>query len=389
MLLGCVLLLACTAAAPAGDPPPKRQQDVIYGRKYGTALTLDVFRPAGKANGAGIILVVSGGWFSAHEAVNPGYASAFTKRGYTVFAVVHGSQPKYAINEIVQDLHRAVRFIRHHARDYGIDPDRLGITGGSAGGHLSLMQGTAGREGDPKAKDPVERESSRVQAVACFFPPTDFLNWGEKGKLVMGSMPDPIKPAFAFQDRDPKTGGFVPVTDEAKVKTLLRALSPITHVSAGTAPALIVHGDKDTLVPIQQAEVMIARLKEAGIPAELVVKPGAAHGWKGMDKDLNTFMDWFDRHLLKKAPADAPPRQGQAKPASDLPASRSGPLRELSQVGEGRPVPRPPHQVADQLDGAELGVGHVQARRVRQEVERGPLRYRPLDRQTQRAQEPL
>jgi acetyl esterase/lipase len=335
IILGCLAVLAWPLAAPAGDGPPhKRQQDVIYGRKYGTALTLDVFRPTGKANGAAVVLVVSGGWFSAHESVNPGYAAAFTARGYTVFAVVHGSQPKYAIPEILKDLHRAVRFIRHHARDYGIDPDRLGITGASAGGHLSLMQGTAGREGDPKAKDPVERASSQVQAVACFFPPTDFLNWGEKGKLVIGGMPDRIKPAFAFHDRDPKTGGFVPVTDEAKIKDTLRALSPITHVSAGDAPALIVHGDKDTLVPLQQAEVMVARLKEVGVPAELVVKRGEGHGWKGIDKDLKTFVDWFDRHLLNKAPPPAPKGQ-EARPAALPDLSRPALVRQVGAKRQG------------------------------------------------------
>ena len=108
------------------------------------------------------------------------------KRGYTVFAVVHGSQPRYTIPEIVADMNRAVRFIRYHAADYHIDPDRIGITGGSAGGHLSLMQGTAGDKGNPDAKDPIDRTSSRVQAVACFFPPTDFLNYGKPGENAVG-----------------------------------------------------------------------------------------------------------------------------------------------------------------------------------------------------------
>ncbi len=234
MVFGLLGLLSAGEAARAGDGPPhQRKQDVIYGRKYGSALTLDVFTPTGKPNGAAVIHVVSGGWFSSHQGVNPGLAAVFTRRGYTVFAVVHGSQPKYAIPEILEDMHRAVRFIRHHARKYGIDPDRIGITGGSAGGHLSLMQGTAGRAGDPKAKDPVERESSRVAAVGCFFPPTDFLNWGEKDKLVLPSMPPPIKPAFAFHTRDKNTGGFVPVKDEEKFQDILRAVSPITHASAG------------------------------------------------------------------------------------------------------------------------------------------------------------
>src|SRR5262249_15181775 len=244
--------------------------------------------------------VASGGWVSSHASITRGPIQPFLNRGYTVFAVVHGSQPKFTIPEILEDMHRAVRFIRYHAKDYGIDPDRIGITGGSAGGHLSLMQGTVSKEGDPKAKDPVDRVSRRVQAVACFFPPTDLLNWGERGKNVLEKMPEQIKPAFAFRERNPKTGGFRRVTDVAKIIALLRELSPIQHVTEDDAPTLIVHGDKDKLVPIQQAEVLIAKLKKAGVPAELVVKKGADHGWRGMDKDMVRFADWFDRHLPKK-----------------------------------------------------------------------------------------
>ena len=171
---------------------------MIYGRKFGTALTMDVFTPKQDANGLGVILVVSGGWFSSHEAIRPAFVTPLLERGYTVFAVVHGSQPKFTIPEILQDMNRAVRFIRYHAKDYGIDPDRIGIYGGSAGGHLSLMQGTAGDEGDPKAKDPVDRVSSRVQAVACFFPPTDFLNYGKPGEVALGTrgpagLPGPVR----------------------------------------------------------------------------------------------------------------------------------------------------------------------------------------------------
>src|SRR5208337_118017 len=130
-----------------------------------------VFTPKVNANGAAVVWVISGGWFSAHEAINPAPVEELLKRGYTVFAVVHGSQPRYTLPEIVADMNRAVRFIRYHAADYSIDPDRIGITGGSAGGHLSLMQGTAGDKGKPDASDPIDRTSSRVQAVACFFPP--------------------------------------------------------------------------------------------------------------------------------------------------------------------------------------------------------------------------
>jgi acetyl esterase/lipase len=153
---------------------------VIYDRKFGTTLTMDVFQPT-NANGVGIIFLVSGGWLSSYDTpnmvtVNPDSIKLFLDHGYTVFAVVHGSQPKFIIPEIVEDLQRAVRFIRHNAGTYGVDPNRLGITGSSSGGHLGLMVATHGDAGNPKAPDPVDRESSAVQAAAVFFPPTDFLN---------------------------------------------------------------------------------------------------------------------------------------------------------------------------------------------------------------------
>jgi gluconolactonase len=289
-------------AGAGSEPSFKRQEDVIYGRKFGSALTMDVFTPA-KQNGAAVIWVVSGGWMSAHEAINAMWIAEYVGRGYTVFAVVHGSQPRYAIPEILQDMHRAVRFIRSNAARFGIDADRLGITGASAGGHLSLMQGAAGKDGDSDAKDPIERASSHVQAVGCFVPPTDFLNWGEKGKLVIPEMPEFVKPAFDFRERNTKTGGFVRITDAVRIKTILRETSPITHVSSKSAPTLIIHGEKDTLVPIQQAEIMVAALKEAGVTAELVVKTGAGHVWVEMIKDQATIADWFDKHLVKNAAA--------------------------------------------------------------------------------------
>src|SRR5262245_42524013 len=187
------------ALAQAG-PPFTRQADVIYGRKHGTALTMDVFTPKKNANGAAAILVVSGGWSSAHEfPPNSAFVGELLKRGYTVFAVFHSSQPQYTVPEIIGDVNRAVRFIRHNARDYKIDPNRFGIYGASSGGHLALMQGLAGDTGDPSAKDPVEKESSRVQAVACFFPPTDFLNYGKPGEVALGrGVLAGLKAAFDF-----------------------------------------------------------------------------------------------------------------------------------------------------------------------------------------------
>jgi acetyl esterase/lipase len=300
-LMLALALAAIPAFAPADDSSSTRKEDVIYGRKYGMALTMDVFTPTKDAKGVGVIFVVSGGWYSAHEAIALGFVEPLTKRGYTVFAVVHGSQPKFTITEALSDMNRSVRFIRSHAKDYGIDPDRIGIYGGSAGGHLSLMQGMAGDEGNKAAADPVERVSSRVQAVACFFPPTDFLNYGKPGEDALGrGTLIGFQAPFDFHEIDPKRNKFVAV-DEAKLKEIGRKVSPVNHVSADDPPTLIVHGDADKLVPIQQAELVVDALKKAGVEAKLVVKPGAAHGWANMNDDLGTFADWFDAHLKAKA----------------------------------------------------------------------------------------
>lgn len=275
-----------------------RQRDVIYGRKHGVVLTMDVFRPKEKANGAGLIYVVSGGWYSSHRAINADFAKEFLNRGYTVFAVVHGSQPFYTIPEIVQDMNRSVRFIRHNSKKFGVDPNRLGIYGGSAGGHLSLMIGTAGKPGKEDAGDPVDRASSRVQAVACFFPPTDFLNYGKEGEVALGDGVLKGFPApFAFKELDRKSRALKPITDRKRRLEIGKAISPAYHASKDDPPTLIIHGDADKLVPIQQAEIIIEKFKQAGVKSKLIVRKGAGHGWAGLGKDLSLLADWFDEHL--------------------------------------------------------------------------------------------
>jgi acetyl esterase/lipase len=282
-LLGAVWL---SNSLPARAAEFTRTEDVVYGRKDGVALTLDVFQPK-QPNGYGVILMISGGWFSSHDGINAGFCQPFLDRGYTVFAVVHGSQPKFVVTEIVGDINRAVRFIRHNADKYGVKPDRLGITGTSAGGHLSLTMGTAGGPGKPDAKDPIDRESSAVAAVACFFPPTDFLNYGKPGEDAVGvGILKDFKPAFGPRSDTPEGR-----------QELGREISPIYHVTSNLPPCLIIHGDADKLVPIQQAESFVAKAKSLGATAKLIVKPGAQHGWADIGKDMTLFADWFDTYL--------------------------------------------------------------------------------------------
>jgi acetyl esterase/lipase len=200
---------------------------------------------------------------------------------------------------MVADMNRAVRFIRHHAKEYGIDPARLGVCGASAGGHLSLMLGTAGAPGDPNAKDPVDRESSRVQAVACFFPPTDFLNYGRPGNRLIHATDHgpPFRPAYDYRELDNASHLWVPITDPVKLEQITRQVSPVYHVTPDDPPTLIIHGDKDPIVPLQQSELIIEKLKAVGVEAKLIVKKGAGHGWLTIGGDATLFIDWFDRRL--------------------------------------------------------------------------------------------
>src|SRR5262249_56901109 len=135
---------------------------------------------------------------------------------------------------------------------------------GRRGGRQPVADaGTAGKEGDPKARDPIDRGSSRVQAVACFFPPTDFLNYGKQGEEALGrGVLAAFKAPFDFVVFDAKSRSFLPVADEAKRREIGRQISPVYHVTKDSAPALLVHGDADKLVPIQQAEIIVAKLKE-------------------------------------------------------------------------------------------------------------------------------
>jgi acetyl esterase/lipase len=273
-----LLTCACAPSAPglAGAPDRARQPsvitDVVYGHKDGLALTLDVYRPA-RPNGAAVISIVSGGWQSSVEM--GGFIAAYypplNEKGFTVFAVRHGSSPRYPMSAIVADMRRAIRFIRQHADRYTVDANRIGVFGSSAGGQLALLLGTTADSGDPSASDVVLRESSRVAAVVAFFPPTDLSRWENRRAFPATTLTE----AEAAQ------------------------YSPIRFVSPGAAPSLIVHGDADRVVPIVEGETMYAALSKAGVPASFIRIEGAGHRFDGADFTRATagMVKWFEDHL--------------------------------------------------------------------------------------------
>ncbi len=280
------VLFALVSVASAQE----RIRDVIYAKSGGAAFTMDVFKPK-TPNGAAVIFLVSGGWFSSHEQINPGFAEVLNKEGFTVFEVVHGSQPKYTIPEISKQITRAVRFVRANASTYGVDEKRLGLSGASAGGHLSLL--TAGRadEGNSSSADPIERVSSAVSAVAVFFPPTDFINYGGMATSVLVDSPSMaiFRPAFG-----------IPANASADdLSRIARAVSPITYIGPKFPPTLLIHGDADPLVPLQQSQIFKDAVTKAGGVVELMVVPGGKHDGTTLTPGLPRLIAWFNEKLKK------------------------------------------------------------------------------------------
>jgi acetyl esterase/lipase len=281
--------------------------DVVYGHKAGMALTFDIYRPR-TPNGAAVISVLSGGWQSSWDSLRQfeeaadgsfrlmtadaiAHASGvlpshsylgLLDRGFTVFAVRHGSSPTFGMQDIVSDMRRAVRFIRRRAPAYGIDPDRIGLWGGSAGGHLSLLLGTTAEVANTKAiaTDGVELGPARFAAIVAYAPPTDLVAQSD------------------FWKKD-GTRRFPAVEMDA---TEQRLYSPLAYVSPDDPPALIVHGDKDATVPFAQGRAMYEALTKAGVPSRLMVIEGAGHGFFGDEATrVNAAMvSWFEQYLLKK-----------------------------------------------------------------------------------------
>jgi acetyl esterase/lipase len=280
-----------------------RRSDVIYGRKDGLALTLEVFTP-GKPNGLGVVWAVSSsGRSSREQTLQPSFerrVSPLLDHGYTVFAVVHGSSPRFQLQDQVDDIRRAVRFVRHHAGDSHIDGHRLAISGSSAGGLLALTVAMQGRNGDPASADVVERESSRIQAAGCFFSPTDLVNFGEDSQNIVDYLrrtAGGVDPTFQFYDVDAKTGGRTLIEEHDRVLGMLREFSPIAHVTADAPPTMLIHGDADAAVPIRQSRRLIERLTKANVAARLIAREGKGHAWPGWEADTALIADWFDRHL--------------------------------------------------------------------------------------------
>lgn len=281
------------------------QQDVIYGYKDGMALVMDVYSPIEKSNETGIILVMAGGMTSSpiwsHEAGNRTDVQNLLEAGYVVFATAHSSQPKYTADESRTDIPRAVRFIRYNSKRFRIDPNKIGILGYSSGGHLSLMTATCPPPENLESDDPVDNESSKVQAAVAYYPSSDLTNFGQDNVTILehfNSVGYNLDAAFDFHKWDNKSNRFERIENPESIKEFYKKNSPINYVTDDDPAILIIHGSEDKLVPIQQSEIIIDKLEEHGVPCKLLVMPGLGHGWETpMENEYAEVTDWFNKFL--------------------------------------------------------------------------------------------
>lgn len=285
-LLGVVLCaLVLAPAAWAQTPPCAQRQDVVYADVHGTGLLMDVFVPTTAPNGLGIIDVVSGAWHSDRGKIRDHQRARvfdeFCARGFTVFGVRPGSRTRYTLTDMDRHVKLAIRHVKTEARGYGIDPARLGLIGASAGGHLATLAALTPEPASGGSGNSQAMVDTSVRAVAVFFPPTDFLDWRD------GQMADPALLAGLLYP----AGAALPPASEVREEA--SRMSPRHRIAPTDVPFLVIHGDADPLVPIEQSRRFVAALEAARVPATLIVKPGGGHPWPTLPDEVRVMADWM------------------------------------------------------------------------------------------------
>jgi acetyl esterase/lipase len=261
------------------------QSGIEYTNPDDQHLKLNMARPAQGDGPFPAILCIHGGGFRAGNREGyDGLIKQLAARGYVAVTVSYRFAPKYQFPAQVYDVKAAVRWLRAHAAEYHIDPNRIGVTGGSAGGHLAQFLGVTSDVKEFEGDGGNPNQSSRVTCVVNYFGPSDFTK--SYGKSVDAAE---VLPLFL--------GGNL---EQARQRHI--ASSPLNWVTPNAAPTLCVHGTKDPYVAYEQATWIVDRLKACGVEAELLTMEGAGHGFSGEDakKADDALFAFFDSHLKKK-----------------------------------------------------------------------------------------
>lgn len=288
-VVGLGVCLFAAAAARAADIVV--EENVTYGKGGSSELKLDIARPTGDGPFPAIVFIHGGGWYQGSRERYRDMIREAAERGYVAATISYRlmkfdqekketttAEPRFPAQ--IHDAKAAVRWLRANADKYRLDADRIGVTGESAGGHLSLLVGLTDAKADLEGSGGNPDQSSRVHAVVNVFGPTDMAKCYETSsvawifRLFMGGTPD-------------------------EVPAVYQAASPVTYVSSDDPPVLTIHGDKDALVPIAQARLLDEKVKAAGAEHTLLLLKGQGHGFQGPAKQKATdaLWDFFEKHL--------------------------------------------------------------------------------------------
>lgn len=287
LVSGLVIVLVAGSASAQNQPPQlpagvKALRDVAYVEKGHERQKLDLYLPE-KADGPlpVVVWVHGGAWQQGSKDRCP--AMRFAPNGYAVASINYRLSQHAPFPAQIEDCKAAIRWLRANAKEYKLDPDHIGVWGASAGGHLVALLGCTCDCKELEGKLGNNEQSCKVQCVCDWFGPTDFRPLIENSTGATGVV-------------EKLLGG--PIKDNADKAKLA---SPITHVTKDDAPILIMHGDKDPLVPISQSESFTAALKKAGVDVTFQTLPGAAHGGGAFNspETMKVIEDFFDKHLKK------------------------------------------------------------------------------------------
>lgn len=298
-----VLLILISSAVYAGDV--KVTKDVVYGlikietprkstvtddpKPEGVLVTeikllLDVYEPSGfSGKRPGLLLIHGGGWAFGDKADQAVVAKQIAEKGYVVYSVNYRLAPKFHYPAQIDDVQRAVRWVRIHSADYSLDPDRLAAMGDSAGGYLAAMLGTL--ETRDNSDTTLSGMSSRVQCVVDLYGPVDFT--APASSVKFSSLAAGLLEGFFGKKRD-------------DAMELYREGSPMMHIDKKCVPFVIMHGDADPLVPLDQSQRFNDALIKAGIESSLIVMEKDGHGFHvaaNKEKMLKEALDFLNRHL--------------------------------------------------------------------------------------------
>lgn len=292
--IAAALVFIVLLASRDANAQARIEKNVVYGMYSGLALLMDVHHPE-KPNGYGVVFVSGSGWQAPLDYGASGlkeqqvslWGPPLLRAGYTVFAINHRAAPRFQ-----DDVQRAVRFIRHHAGQFGVNPARLGGVGGSSGAHLIGLVAMLGAAGIAEDADPVNREPATLQTVVLRAAPTDLRSAAKSRPGAPGAIASFIEG--------------LPNPDD-----VYKAASPIEHVSLTSPPVVLLHGESDDTVPYEQSVAMEKALQGMNVPVKLIRIVGGEHGpnfgtagkpHPQLPQLLEETVAWLDTHL-KAGPA--------------------------------------------------------------------------------------